>query len=157
MDHFSKKKMNVLKLQRGYVFKKDYLQVSKMILSSSVERFGEEDFVVVDNAAKINYAFNVMNARILAYHKQNGVILLGENTIFIDADVEIESGTVIYPNNIIKGESYIGQNAILESGNYILDTIVCEDAFVCQSYVEKSKIEKGKVVGPFARLISQRV
>jgi len=157
MDFFSKMKMNVLKLERGYIFKKDYLQVSKMILSSNVERFGEEDFVVVNNASMINYAFKVMNERILNYHKQNGVVLLGENTIFIDADVEIESGTVIYPNNIIKGESYIGQNVILESGNYILDTIVCEDAFVCQSYVEKSKIEKGKIVGPFARLVKQKV
>lgn len=157
MEYFSKRKMNVLKLSRGYVFKKEYLEVSKAILSSTIELFGEEDFMIVDNAKMLNYAFKVLNDRILSYHKKNGVILFGENTIFIDADVEIESGAVVYPNNIIKGETYIGHSVILESGNYILDTIVCDEAFVCQSYIEKSKIEKGKVVGPFARLVSQKV
>ena len=85
------------------------------------------------------------------------MILLGENTIFVDADVEIEAGAVVYPNNILKGESYIGKNAILESGNYIIDTIVCDEAFVCQSYLEKSKVGEGKVVGPFARMIRQKI
>ena len=75
----------------------------------------------------------------------------------MDADVEIESGAVIYPNNIIKGESYVGKNAILESGNYLLDTIVCDGAFVVQSYLEKSKVSEGKVVGPFARLINEEI
>ena len=100
---------------------------------------------------------NILSGRILNYHKENGVIFFGENTIFIDADVEIVAGCVIYPNNIIKGESYIGKNVILESGNYIFDTIVCDEAFVCQSYLEKSKVEKGKVIGPFAKLINQKI
>ena len=64
---------------------------------------------------------------------------------------------MIYPNNVIKGESYIGRDVILESGNYIFDTIVCDEAFVCQSYLEKSKVEKGKVVGPFAKLINEKI
>ncbi len=157
MKHFSMRKMNVMKLPRGYVFRKEYLQNAKIILSSAVENFGEKDFFVVDNAKKVGLAFKTLNQRILDYHKENGVIFYGENTIFIDADVEIEAGTVIYPNNILKGESYIGANVILESGNYILDTIVCEGAFVCQSYLEKSKVEKGKVVGPFAKLVSEKV
>ena len=71
--------------------------------------------------------------------------------------MEIEAGTVVYPNNVIKGESYIGKNVILESGNYIFDTIICDEAFVCQSYLEKSKVEIGKTVGPFERLINQKI
>ena len=39
---------------------------------------------------------------IIFLQTNNGVIILGENTVFIDADVEIEEGTIIYPNNIIK-------------------------------------------------------
>lgn len=133
------------------------MKTAKVLLSSTIENFGEEDFVVLDSAEKVSFAFKLLNNRILGYHKANGVVLLGENTIFIDADVEIEAGTVIYPNNVIKGESYIGKNVILESGNYIFDTIVCDEAFVCQSYLEKSKVEQGKVVGPFERLINQKI
>ena len=157
MDFFAKRKMNVLKLSRGFVFKAEFLQNAKMLLSSSVEEFDQEGFTIVDNAQKISYAFNVLNKRILNYHKQRGVVFFGEETIFVDADVEIEEGSVIYPNNILKGESFVGKNVILESGNYIFDTIVCDDAFVCQSYLEKSKVEKGKVVGPFERLINEQI
>lgn len=157
MDFFSKKKMNVLKLSRGFVFKADYLKTARLILSTTTEVFDEQDFTVVDTAQKVSYAFKVLNERILNYHKENGVVLFGENTIFVDADVEIEAGAVIYPNNILKGETYIGKNAIIESGNYIFDTIICDEAFVCQSYLEKSKVEKGKIVGPFARLVNEQV
>lgn len=157
MDYFSKRRMNVLKLVRGYVFKTEYLQNAKMLLSTTIEEFDKEDFTIVNSSKKASFAFKILNNRILNYHKERGVVFFGENTIFIDADVEIEEGCVIYPNNIIKGESYIGKNVILESGNYIFDTIVCDEAFVCQSYLEKSKVEKGKVVGPFAKLINQKI
>lgn len=157
MDYFSKHRMNVLRLSRGFVFKTEYLKNAKMLLSSTIEDFGKEDFFVVDKPQNVSFAFNVLKQRILDYHKERGVVFFGESTIFVDADVEIEEGCVIYPNNIIKGESYIGKNAILESGNYIFDTIVCDEVFVCQSYLEKSKIEKGRVVGPFARLINEKV
>lgn len=157
MDYFSKHRMNVLRLSRGFVFRGEYLKNAKILLSSAVEEFDKEDFIIVDNAKKASLAFKVLNDRIINYHKENSVTFFGENTIFIDADVEIEQGAVIYPNNVIKGESYIGKNVILESGNYIFDTIVCDEAFVCQSYLEKSKVEKGKVVGPFERLINQKI
>lgn len=157
MDYFSKRRMNVMKLSRGFVFRADYLKNALMLLSGAITEFDNEDFLVVDNPQKASLAFKVLNRRILEYHKKNGVVIFGENTVFIDADVEIEAGTVVYPNNILKGETYVGHNAILESGNYVLDTIICDEAFVCQSYLEKSKIEKGKIVGPFARHINQKV
>lgn len=157
MDYFSKRRMNVLKLSRGYVFRGEFLKNAKVLLSSVVEEFGKEDFSLINSAQKVSYAFRVLNNRILNYHKERGVVFFGENTIFIDADVEIESGCVVYPNNIIKGESYIGKDVILESGNYIIDTIICDEAFVCQSYLEKSKVEIGKVVGPFSRLINEKI
>ncbi len=157
MEYFSTHRMNVLKLLRGIVFRGDFLKNAKMIMSAMVEEFDKEDFEIVDNLQKVSKVFKVLNQRILNYHKEAGVVFFGEGTIFIDADVEIEPGVVIYPNNIIKGQSYIGRDVILESGNYILDTIVCDEAFVVQSYLEKSKVENGKIVGPFAKLVNKKV
>ncbi len=157
MDYFVSHDLRFLRLKRGYVFKHEFLQNARMLLPSQEENFGDEDFDVIDDAKKLSYAFKVLNQRILDYHKEQGVVFFGENTIFVDADVEIESGTIIYPNNVIKGESYIGKDVILESGNYIFDTIVCDEAFVCQSYLEKSKIGSGSIVGPFKKLINQEI
>ena len=157
MDYFCKENLNVLKLQRGYVFKAEYLQNAKMLLPQNETHFGKDDFVVVDDAARASYAFNVLNGRILQYHKQNGVVLFGEDNIVIDADVQIEQGVTIYPNNVVKGESYIGKNVVLRNGNFILNTIVCDDVILTQSYLENSKIENTKVVGPFTKLINQKI
>ena len=158
MHYFAKNRLNVLKLPRGYVFKSEFLQSAKILLSTSTfESFGKDDFLIMNSAEKISYAFNVLNARILDYHKSNGVVLLGENTIFIDADVEIESGAIIYANNILKGETYIGKNVILDSGNHIIDTIVCDEAFIRESFLERSKVEVGKIVGPFEKLINKKI
>ena len=157
MNYFSTNRMNVLKLSRGYVFKAEYLQTAKILLSSTFETFGSDDFLILDNAEKVSYAHKVLNERILGYHKANGVVLFGENTIFIDADVEIESGVIIYPNNILKGETYIGKNVILDSGNHIINTIVCDDVFIRESYLEHSKVESGKIVGPFEKLVNTKI
>ena len=155
MKYFSAKKMNFLPLQRGFVIKSDYVENYNNLLSAPFVDFGIDDFYVVNSAKAFSYAHKKLNKRILNFHKEQGVILFGEDSIFIDADVQIESGVVIYPNNYLKGESYIGKNVTLESGNYIFDTIVCDNAFVIQSYLEKSKVPEGKTVGPFEKLINQ--
>ncbi len=157
MNYFCANGSNFMKLPRGYVFQAEFLKNSKMLMQTNPTEFGDEDFKKIDDAEKISYAFKVLNGRILSYHKNNGVVLFGEETIFIDADVEIEAGTVIYPNNIIKGQSYIGKGVILESGNYIIDSIVLDGAFVCQSYIESGKVGQDKTVGPFARIIKETV
>lgn len=157
MDEFAKSGKNVSVLERGYVFRSTYLQNAKMLLSTAVDDFAKEEFLQVNSPATLAQAFEVLNQRILDYHMSQGVIFFGKNTIFIDVDVEIEAGTIVYSNNVLKGQTYIGKNVILESGNYILDTIVCDDAFVVSSYLEKSKVEKGKIVGPFERLVNEKI
>ena len=157
MDYFAKRKMNVMRLERGFVFRSEYLENAQILLSGMVEKFGEEDFFVVDNAEKASHAFEVLNARIVDYHKKDGVVFFGENTIFVDVDVQIESGAIIYPNNIIKGQSYIGKNVVLESGNYIVDSAICDGVKVCQSYIKNSVVEKKKNIGPFENLTNVKV
>ena len=146
MDFFSKKKMNVLKLSRGFVFKADYLKTARLILSTTTEVFDEQDFTVVDTAQKVSYAFNVLNERILNYHKENGVVLFGENTIFVDADVEIEAGAVIYPNNILKGETYIGKTPSLKAGIIFLTQSSVTKPLSAKVILKRAKWKKAKLL-----------
>lgn len=157
MDYFAKRRMNVMRLERGFVFRSEYLENAQILLSGVVEKFGDEDFKVIDDGEKASYAFDVLNSRILNYHKKDGVVFFGENTIFVDVDVQIESGAIVYPNNILKGQSYIGKNVVLESGNYIADSAICDGVTVCQSYIKNSVVEKKKKIGPFEKLINVKV
>ena len=157
MYYFSSQNLNSLKLPRGFVFKTEYLLSMSYLNSSQQKSFGERDFERVNSARQISNFFNYMNKKIKRYHAENGVIFFGEETIFIDADVEIDRGVIIHPNNIIKGESYIGKNVILESGNFIEDSIISDNCVLTASYVKKSKIQEGQSIGPFKSIESESV
>lgn len=152
MDFFVKNRYNIMELPRGYVFKVDYLMNIDFLFSPVKKNFNVRQFEIIDNPKAISNASKILQSKILDYHKENGVTLFGENTIFIDGDVEIESGTTIYPNNVLKGQTYIGKNVVLDSGNVISDSIISDNAYLVGSYVYKSKVEKNAKVGPFGKL-----
>ena len=141
-----------MELPRGYVFSVEYLMNIDVLFSPIKKNFNVRQFEQINTPKALSSASKILQAKILEYHKENGVTLFGENTIFIDADVEIEEGTVIYPNNIIKGQTYIGKNVTLDAGNIINDSIVADDCYVLASYLNKSKVKKGQKVGPFVKL-----
>ena len=151
MDYFAKNRYNIVELPRGYVFLVDYLMNIDVLFSPVKKTFNEKQFQQINTPKALSSASKILQAKILDYHKNNGVTLIGENTIFIDADVEIEEGTVIYPNNVLKGQTYIGRNVTLDTGNIICDSIVADEANLIASYIFKSKVKKGQKVGPFVK------
>ncbi len=130
LDEFSSLGMNALSLLRGYVFKVDYLNSAKEIFSPARRSIAPEQFQQVETAEQIGEAAEIIWQRIRDFHKQNGVILKGEKTIFIDADVQIESGVVIEPMNIITGSSVIEENVLIKSGNYIENSVIKSGAIL---------------------------
>ena len=126
--------------------------IEEALVSAYKKNFNSKQFEQINTPRALSSASKILQAKILDYHKDNGVTLIGESTIFIDSDVEIEAGTVIYPNNIIQGQTYIGKNVILESGNIIHDSIIADGATVIASYINKSKVQKGQKIEPFTKL-----
>ena len=124
LDYFCCKNMNALILPRGFVFKNEFLQNSNEVASPVRKSFAPEEFEQIANAEQISSAFEVLQSRIRKFHQHSGVILKGENTIFIDADVQIEKGVVIEPFNVIKGDSIIEGGVVLKSGNYIEGSLI---------------------------------
>ena len=124
LDYFSSHPANTMSLPRGYVFNVDYLLRTKEIISPAHKNFSPDEFEIISTPEQIGKAYQTLQHRIRAYHKSNGVILKGEQTIFIDADVQIEKGVVIDPNNVLAGESVIEENVRLKSGNYIENSVI---------------------------------
>lgn len=155
MDYFCKNGMNALALPKGYVFKTEFVKNNDTFVSGKVMDFSQKAFYVVDNARALSRVSKYLYDKIKKFHFDNGVIMYGEESIYIDADVEIESGAIIYSNNILKGQTYIGKNAILDANNIISDSIVTQNSYVISSYIEKSKVKEGSSIGPFEKLVNQ--
>lgn len=146
---------NVVNLTRGFVFNTEYIKTIDKIQNPLVERFNEEDFITIYDLKQFEFAGQILKQRILDYHQCNGVLIYDINSTFIDADVIIESGTIIEPNNIIKGKTLIGKYCKLESGNLICDSVIGENCILKSSYISFSKIEKNTVVEPFEKIINK--
>lgn len=155
-NYFSAKNMNFLKLSRGFIVKTDFLK-NNVTIAQGASALDNKNLMIADSAKTLNYMSSLLYNKILGYHIKNGVIIYGQNTVFIDADVEIESGVIIYPNNVIMGESIIAGDVVLESGNVIKSSIISSSAVVRSSYIENSKISQGRIIEPFSKIIGEEI
>ena len=88
------------------------------ILKSKGEKVGAlltdyEDTLGVNSRAQLAEAERVLRKRINQFHLDNGVTLIDPNTTYIGVNAIIGKDTVIYPNNIIEGNTKIGEGCTI--------------------------------------------
>jgi bifunctional UDP-N-acetylglucosamine pyrophosphorylase / glucosamine-1-phosphate N-acetyltransferase len=82
-----------------------------------------------------------------------GVTLLSPKTVYLDNEVKIGSGTVIYPGVTLLGNTEIGQQVVLESGTFIKNSKVGNSTVIlANSYLEEAIVFENASIGPMARL-----
>jgi len=85
--------------------------------------------------------------------RDNGVRFIDSSHCYIDSEVEIGQGTVIYPNTFLTGKTIIGKNVVIEMGAQITNSIVDDNAKVlAYSVLEGAHLRTKASAGPFARL-----
>ena len=149
LDYFSTSTLNVLKLKRGWVFNTEYIKNAESVNSVLIREFGGKDFDVVHNASSLCETSAILQERILNYHLENGVFIDDKKSTVIDATAIIEPGVKLGANNIIKGETYLGRNVVLEHNNVLINSIISSGCNIKSSYIKNSKITNNMVVGPF--------
>lgn len=158
LDWVQTKRMNVCKLERGFVFVTEYAKTAEKIYAiTEPHDFGKEDFLTVFNMAMLENAGQILKQRILNYHKQNGVMFIDEKTTFIDADVTIGKDVVIYPNNIIQGATIIEDNCVIQPFSNIVSSKIGNNSCIISSYIEKSEIAPNSKILPFTTIIDGEI
>ena len=147
MEYFKLKNLSVLKLTRGYVFETEYLMKIDSLLNPQMEYFEEEDFITCYNLKQTAMVREVLKNRILDYFMKNGVIIEDPTSTFIDADCQIEEGTIIKPFNQIRGQSVIEKNVFLDSYNIITDSVVLENTKLFGANLSNTFVGKNSVIG----------
>lgn len=89
---------------------------------------------------------------IIAKHIENGVIIKDILSTYIEKEVVIGEGTVIYPNVSIRGNSAIGANCVIDSNSIIEDTVLGCNVSVLASVLKQVTINGYTTVGPYAYL-----
>lgn len=89
-----------------------------------------------------------INERLL----QRGVRLLDPMTTYVDAQVEIGAGTVVYPGCTLTGQTVIGEGCTLLPHCRIADTAVGNKVTIENSVLVQAEVGDDTQVGPFAYL-----
>ncbi len=82
-----------------------------------------------------------------------GVVMIDPKTTYVEDEVEIGLGSVVYPNVYLRGRTRIGTVCMIEPGCYIAHTAIEDGVHVkAYSYFENTVIRTRAQIGPFARL-----
>lgn len=172
IEFVDRKRMNVCKLKRGFVFKNEYIQCNDEFYSIDEYDFASDDFFIVEDSESLGLARNHLSKRVIEYHKRNGVQFENENTVIIDANVQIgeyskiasgvsivkgaqiASHCAIERNTVISG-STIGFNSRIGDNSSIIDSIVKNAVFVgSNAMIKDSVIGNNAIIELGAKIIS---
>ncbi|MBY0314710.1 MAG: bifunctional UDP-N-acetylglucosamine diphosphorylase/glucosamine-1-phosphate N-acetyltransferase GlmU [Bdellovibrionales bacterium] len=82
-----------------------------------------------------------------------GVIIIDPKATYIESEVMIGAGSVLYPGSFLKGQTAIGPFCVIEPNVFIQDCLIEQAAQIrAGSYLEKSLVRTKATVGPYARL-----
>ena len=135
-----------------------YLTDTIKILSDGGYKVGsyeiddEDEVLGVNSKAQLAQANKILRDRKNLQLMDNGAILIDPATTYIEENVEIGEDTVIYPNVIIQGDTKIGKNCVILSNTRIENSVIKDNVKIESSLIEKSTLEEGVTVGPFAHL-----
>ncbi|NMM62153.1 bifunctional UDP-N-acetylglucosamine diphosphorylase/glucosamine-1-phosphate N-acetyltransferase GlmU [Clostridium sp. P21] len=144
------KKLNSNNAQGEY-----YLTDVIGILKNQGEKIGAlpvpfEETMGVNSRIQLADAEKVMRRRINKKHMENGVTLIDPDNTYIGKDVQIGNDTVIYPGNVLHGNTVIKEECTLYPNSRIEDSTIEKGVTIQSSVILDSKIGENTTVGPFA-------
>lgn len=107
-----------------------------------------EQVIGVNDLVALEQVNTILRRRINQQHMLNGVQLINSDTTFIGPNCEIGQGTVIYPGNVLLGNTVIGNNVTLLANNTIDDSVVGTQSSIGPS----SHMRNNTIVGEKCRI-----
>jgi len=125
----------------------DGLPTRAVVLDAIEEGMGINDLQQLAEASRL------MRQRINGALMRSGVTMIDPETVYIDATVQVEPGTLVHPNVMLRGATHIGADCIVEMGVMVDDSTVAAAVHLkAGSVIEGSSIGANSKIGPMAHL-----
>lgn len=107
----------------------------------------------VNSQRELSTAGHILFERKAHELMKKGVIIIDMKNTYIEFDVTVGAGSLIYPGVYLKGRTKIGSFCAIESGSFIFDSTIHNYVNIqAGSYIENSVVEEKSVIGPYAHL-----
>ena len=114
---------------------------------------GGTEAVWLNEQEDLSLVASILNKRKLAELEKRGVFFLSPNEVWLDPEVEIGPGTVIYPSVVIEGQTKIGKDCLIYPHCHIVNSWIGNRVKVLgATVIEGCRLEAEAQVGPFSRL-----
>lgn len=156
IEYSTIKGVGICKLPVGYVVNNQSLLNDNTQIDSLYSQ-NIENFYIVENKKQYNYASDILQERINNFHIDNGVDIIKPKSVYIEPEVDIEGGVIIYPNNSLKGTTTIYKDVILKENNVIENSKIGEHSCVSGSVIVKSVISSNVYISSFCEVINSLI
>ena len=120
--------------------------IDSIILEDPTEIIG------INTQEELSRVNQIMYKRNALEHMQKGVTIISPENTFLEKNVQIGKGTIIYPFTIITVGSEIGSNCHIGPYSHILGSHIGCQSKVLSSMVEQSQIGNNTSIGPYAHI-----
>ncbi len=135
-------------------------EISKMLLGSRDEKGSavgrkpdaSESCFAVSDAVSYADAYAILRQAIVQRHLEAGVLLLDPARTVIEAEVEIAPGVLVYPDNLLMGQTRIGPGCTLYPNNRMESAVIGSNTTIENSVLIRCTVGSSTTVGPFAYL-----
>ncbi len=134
----------------------DLFQENQKVIAKLFE--DSQEFLGINDMAQLSEAENLINRKKIYDLQKNGVRFILPETVYLGGNIEIGTGSVIYPNVTLEEDVTIESNVKIEAGCTIKNSKIKSNSIIkASSYIEKSIIGENCKVGPMAHLRPETV
>jgi bifunctional UDP-N-acetylglucosamine pyrophosphorylase/glucosamine-1-phosphate N-acetyltransferase len=126
------------------ILRKEYGKVQIFTHEDADEALG------INNRVQLAVAEQIMRSRIREKWMLAGVTMMDPTTIYIDAEVILESDVVLLPFTFIEGHTRIATGSVIGPFVRVRDAELGQNVTVSQATVLESSLDSGCVVGPYS-------
>ena len=107
----------------------------------------------VNSQRELSFANSIAFENNCYRHLARGVIILDIKSTYIEDDVFVGQGSVLYPGTFLRGKTKIGMFCAIEPQSFIFDSLIKNYVNIKSgSYIENSVVGERSVIGPYAHL-----
>ena len=141
----ARKRMNACKLKKGFVFKNEYILNVDDMYSIDTYDFASNDFFEIKNHADISLVQDILEKKVLAYHKKNGVYFENESQVVVDATTEIGYSSIVGAGVKVLNHTSIENNVSVGANSVISNSKIGEDVEIGLGAIIEGSVVKGGV------------
>lgn len=120
--------------------------VAAVCTDQPTEAFGINTQAQLADANRV--AWDRVNQRLM----DDGVTIVDPRTVYVEASVEVGSGSLIHPNTHLAGATMIGRDCEIGPNSQVLNSQIGDGARIWASVVEGSVLGDRVVLGPFSHV-----